>query len=139
MKKFASWLFIGNIIMKTIQSIRFGIQAIRELDEEMIALKKVTNESSEAYDRFLQSAIEVGNQLGKTTQEVIRASTEWSRLGYSMQEALQLGEESLVLANVGLMDVGQATRHLISTLHGFNLEAREARMVIDAINETGNR
>jgi hypothetical protein len=136
-KKFAGWLFMGNIIMGVIRSVRFGIDTIIELDQAMVALKKVTNETNEQYERFLRSAIDIGNNLGKMTQDVVRASTEWARLGYSMQDALKLGEESLVLANVGLMDVDQSTKHLISALHGFNMEAKDARIIVDSINEVG--
>ncbi len=137
-KKFAGWLFVGNIIMNVVNAIRHGIATIKELDAEMINLRKVTDATNEEYEKFTKSAIEVGNALGQSTQNVIRATTEWARLGFTMKESLELADRSLMLANVGDMDVEKATQQLISTLHGFNMEAREANVILDQMNEVGN-
>ena len=109
-------MLMGTVIMSIIGFFRDLIKTVYELDTAMISLKKVTNESTESYNRFLQSAIQIGNELGRQTKDVIESATSWARLGYSMQDSLKLGTEALVLANVGLMDADQATRHLISTL-----------------------
>lgn len=137
-KKFAGWLFVGNIIMSVANAVRHGIATIKELDAEMINLRKVTDATNEEYKKFIKSAIEVGNALGQSTQNVIRATTEWARLGFTMKESLELADKSLMLANVGDMDVEKATQQLISTLHGFNMEARDANIILDQMNEVGN-
>lgn len=137
-KKFAGWLFMGTIIMQTVHAIQFGIDSMQELDKAMIELRKVTNGTAQEYDKFFNSAMAVGNALGRNTQEVINASAEWARLGYSIQDALKLGEETLVLANVGMLDVNQSTQYLISTMRGFSMEAQDARKIVDQLNEVGD-
>ena len=142
-KKFAGWLFMGNVVMGVVRSIRFGIQSIIDLDREMVSLRKVTNETELAYREFGNTVNLLAISLGKTQAEVVKSSAEFARLGYNLQQSAILAREALLLSNVGMMDVEQSTRHLISTVKAFGIEidaqGRNVRRVVDLINETGNK
>lgn len=138
-KKFMGWLLIGNIIMKVFSFFTFGIEALKDIDAELTELRKVTGETTEVMREYAFVANDVASKMGATTAEVIKQTVEWARLGYSIAEASKLAEESIVLALVGNMDIDRATTSLVSVLKAFNIEANNARLVIDQINEVGNR
>ncbi len=141
-KKFAGWLFMGNIIMGAIKSVRFGINTIVELDKEMVSLRKVTSATEEEYKQFYITSGEVSKQLGKTKQEVINSSAEFARLGFNIKESITLANEALMLSNVGEVPIESATSSLISTIKGFGIEVDEQgkniRKIVDVYNEVAN-
>jgi hypothetical protein len=141
-KKFAGWLFIGNMIMSVVRQIRFGINTVKELDAAMVNLKKVTDDTEESYQEFYITAGEVAKQLGKVKQEVIASSVEFARLGYNVKESLVLAEEAMLLSNVGVMSIQESTTALISITKGFGVavdeQGRNIRNIVDIVNEVGN-
>ena len=135
---------IGSVFFGITSAIRSGIQQIYELDTAMTNLKKVTDETSASYSRFLEYANQTANSIGGLTIDVVKASTEWARLGYSIQQAQSLAKETLVYQNVGdLASAEEASKSLISTIKGFNLEVdtegKNITHIVDVFNEVGNK
>lgn len=142
LKKFASWLFIGNIIIGVATSIKTGIQSIVDIDTALTNLNKVTDETRETLSGFSLEANSIGRELAKTTVEVIDSTTEFARLGYSLQQATQLAKQALLYSNVGDIGVEQASLAIISAVKGFGVEVdstgRNIQKIVDIYNEVGN-
>ena len=67
---------------------------------------------------------------------MINATADWSRLGYNLPDSKQLAEVATLYKNVGDgIDIDSANQSLISTLQGFQLEAKDAMSIIDQFNE----
>lgn len=135
---------IGSVFFGITNAIRSGVQQIYELDTAMTNLKKVTDETSASYSRFLEYANQTANSIGGLTIDVVKASAEWARLGYSIQQAQSLAKETLVYQNVGdLASAEEASKSLISTIKGFNLEVdtqgKNITHIVDVFNEVGNK
>jgi len=118
--------------------LRRGVQYIREIDSALTELRKVTDETEESYDRFLDTASKTASKVGSTIKEIVSSTADWSRLGYSMEEAHQLAESTSVLLNVSeFQSIEEATSALTSTLQAFGYTASQSMNVVDVLNEVG--
>lgn len=115
-----------------------GIQGIRDIDQQLVELAKVTDETEYNLNKMRITALEMGTELGTTADKVLEATVAFSRLGYSIEEANRLAEESIMFATVGNFDVEIATTSLISVMKAYRLEVDEVRGAIDSINQVGN-
>lgn len=134
--------FSGMAIFNRIgQELRRGIQYVREIDIALTELKKVTDETEESYDKFLDTAAKTGARLGTTISAVTEATATFAKLGYSMEQATEMAEAAIVYKNVGdnIASTEDAADSIISTMKGFKLEATESMRIVDRFNEVGNR
>ena len=131
----------SSMIFKAVNTLKKGIQYVRDIDLALTELKKVTDETEEAYDKFLQTAAKTGARLGSTISAVTEATATFAKLGYSMKQASEMAEAAIVYKNVGdnIASTEDAADSIISTLKGFGLEASESMAIVDKFNEVGNR
>lgn len=121
------------------QQFRRGIEYVREIDSALTELKKVTNETGAAYNRFLQDMSKTAGVIGSSVSELVTMSAEWARLGYSMEEAGKLAESTAILLNVSeFKDATEASEALISTMQAFEYLPEQSKHVVDILNEVGN-
>ncbi len=125
-------------IHRILSEARRAIQYVREIDQALTELKKVTDETDESYKRFLTTASKTASKVGSTIAEVVRSTADWSRLGYSMEDAATLAESTAVLLNVSeFQSIEDATSALTSTLQAFGYVAEDSMQVVDVLNEVG--
>lgn len=135
----------GYAVMATLAaSARRALRAIYtnvvSVDTAMTELKKVTDETAERYNRFLDEAADRANRLGATLADTVSATADFARLGFSIGEASQLADAALVYKNVGdgIDDISVASESIISTMQGFGIAASDAMTIVDKFNEVGN-
>lgn len=139
MKEISSYVTGMGLISRGMQEIRQGITYVREIDSALTELKKVTDETEESYDRFLQTASKTAAKVGSTVKDVVSSTADWARLGYSMEDAANLAESTSVLMNVSeFTSIDNATSALISTMQAFGYAAKDSMHVVDVMNEIGN-
>lgn len=138
-QNFASFFSASRLIYQVMSSISQMVTNVRELDAAMINLKKVTDETDASYDRFLTNAKANAIELGTTVADLVNATANFSRLGFDMSEAEELGQLATIYANVGdLSSIDDATNSLISSMKGFGLTTADASAILDKFNEVGN-
>ena len=127
----------SSIIFKFFNELKRGVQYVKEIDLALTELKKVTDETEETYDKFLQTAAKTGARLGTTISAVTEATATFAKLGYSMEQAAEMAEAALVYKNVGdnIASAEDAADSIISTLKGFKLEASDSMLIVDKFNE----
>ena len=125
-------------IYRLVSFFRSGIQVVRDLDEAMTELKKVSEDASSALENFKFQSFEVAKQVGSTGSAIIQSAADWERLGYNIKEATELAKNSALYANVGDMDIDTATEHMVSTLQAFNIAAEDSISIVDKFNKIGN-
>lgn len=138
-KAIAQYLFSMTSIYRVIGEVRKGIQYIKEIDLALVELRKVTDETEEAYDKFLNTAAQTADRLGSTISGVTEATATFAKLGYTMKMATEMAESAIVYKNVGdgIASTEDAANSIISTLKGFGLEASESMRIVDRFNEVG--
>ena len=129
---------IGGSVYKILDYFKQMVVVVRELDTGMTNLKRVSEETEATYRGFMDSAAEKARNLGSTMQQVIDATTDFSRLGYSLQEASELANNALMYSNVGEIDINQASSDMISALKAFNIASTDSMHVVDVFNKLGN-
>lgn len=127
-------------IHRVFAELRRGLTYIKEIDIALTELRKVTDETEETYEKFLDTAGKTAYRLGSTLTEVTNATAEFAKLGYSMEMSAEMAEAALVYANVGdgIGSAQEAADSIISTLKGFKLEAEDSMLIVDKFNQVGN-
>lgn len=122
------------------QGLRQVYQNVVDIDSAMTELKKVTDETSGAYSKFLSEAGDRAKAVGSTVSDIVNATADYARLGYNLDDAKTLADVSAVYYNVGddLDSFTTATDNIVGTMKAFNLEADDAIGLVDKLNAVSN-
>lgn len=123
-------------------AIKQGVTYVRELDTALTEMRKVSDETVESLREFQEESFKTADSIGATAKEISNSAADFMRLGYSLQEASQLAKDANIYANVGDMDIDEATEHMVSSIKAwgdeFNSEVEASTAIIDRYNEIGN-
>lgn len=115
------------------------IGAVKDVNAAQIELTKVSDASGSQLTKYWSEASDSAQKYGSTISDVISSTADWSRLGYSLDDAKKLSDVTTLLQKVGdNMTQESSSQGLISTLKGFKMEADEASKVVDVVNEVAN-
>lgn len=118
--------------------LKQGIRYIKEIDDALTELKKVTNETTETYDKFLKTAAKTADKTGSTMTNIISSTADWVKLGNTLADATSLAETTSVLLNVSEFEsIDSATSALVSTMQAFGYAAKDSMSIVDVMNEIG--
>lgn len=122
------------------QGLRQVYQNVVDIDSAMTELKKVTDETSGTYSKFLSEAGDRAKTVGSTVSDIVNATADYARLGYNLDDAKTLADVSAVYYNVGddLDSFTTATDNIVGTMKAFNLQADDAIGLVDKLNEVSN-
>ena len=139
-QKFTSWFLIGGLIAGLSRSLYGMVDNVKQIDAAMTELRKVTDETERTYNKFLDGAAVRAKTLGATLTDVVTATADYARLGYSVSQASDLADASVVYKNVGdgISDITDASESLISTMKAFGIQASDSMSIVDRFNEVGN-
>lgn len=122
--------------------VREGVTVIRELDTALTEMKKVSDESVSSLKNFQKVSFDIADSIGTTAGQIQNSAADFMRLGYSLEEASTLAKDANIYANVGDMEVDEATEHMISSIKAweseFSNEVEASAAIIDRYNEIGN-
>lgn len=140
-KSFAEWTTASGTVMEVVQATKKMISNVKELDDALLELDKVSDLSADGLAKITEEAYALGDTVGKTGKQVINAVTEFKRAGYDMQDSMDMSEAALVMTNVaeGITETSDAAGTLISVLKGFDMAESEAMSIVDMINSTSNQ
>lgn len=131
---------MATVAMMARQQLRQVYTNVVNIDTAMTELKKVTDETDAVYSKFLDNAATRAHALGTTIADVVTATADFARLGYSLDEASELADSAAVYKNVGdgITSISEASESIISTMKAFKVEAADAMSIVDKFNEVGN-
>lgn len=140
-KKFSTWFGVGGAVARVIRTVKQMFTNVKELDTAMIELKKVTDEANDTYQEFLANSTIKAKELGVTITDLVKATSSFAKLGYSLEDSSKLGEVATMYANVGdeIESVDDAASSIISTIKAFDIDASDSMSIIDKINEVSNK
>ena len=139
-KKFGGWMLVTKSLTTAWHTMIRMVESVRTLDAAMTELRKVTDETSSTYSKFLDDATVRAKNLGATIADTVNASADFARLGYTLDESAKLADAALVYKNVGdgIEDISQASESIISTMKAFGVAAEDSMTIVDKFNEVGN-
>ena len=125
-----------HLLQNSLQEI---VSSVIDVDTAMTDLQKVSNATSSEYAAFLEGAEGRAKNLGATITDVIGATSEFSRLGYNLEESSTLGDAAVKYLNVSeYTNIEDAAQSLVSTMQAFGMGADEVGSIVDKFNEIGN-
>lgn len=139
-KKVVQFGAVTAVIRGVTQGIGSMVQQTFELDKSLTEFKKVSDLSGKGLERYTKQAYELGGTVAKTGVEMIDAATEFRKAGYNDQDAMQLGKIASMYQNVADQELsaGEAANFITSQMKAYNIEAKDAEHIIDAVNEVSN-
>lgn len=139
-KSITRYVGVSTLIYSAFNAIKSGVPAVVSLDTALVDLQKTTDATSNQLKEFYFSANDTAKQLGATTEEVIQAAADWSRLGYSIKDAQTMAKVSSIFSSISPdIDIEKATDGLVSAMKAFNIEADDALDgIASKINAIGN-
>lgn len=133
--------FASQVINMVEQGLRQFYQNVVNIDSAMTELKKVTNETDNTYDAFLDDAGTRAKNLGASISDIVTASADFARLGYSLKDSKELADAAVLYQHVGdgISSVNDASESIISTMKAFGVEAKDVTSIVDKFNEVGKQ
>lgn len=139
-KSILQYVNVSTIIYQSISGLKQMFQNVVDIDSAMTELKKVTNESSESYSKFLSTAGSSAKEIGTTVTSIIESTANFARLGYSFSDSQELAKTANIYAVVGdeIDSVNTATKSIISTMAAYKDEITDSMQIADKFNEVSN-
>lgn len=133
--------FASQVINMVEQGLRQIYQNVVNIDSAMTELKKVTNETDNTYDAFLDDAGTRAKNLGASISDIVTASADFARLGYNLKDSKELADAAVLYQHVGdgISSVNDASESIISTMKAFGVEAKDVTSIVDKFNEVGKQ
>lgn len=115
------------------------IKAVKDVNAAQIELRKVSDAPVSDLNAYWDDAATSAKKYGATISDVISSTADWSRLGYSLDQAKKLSDATTLMQKVGdNMTQESSAQGIISTLRGFKMDAGEVTKIIDSVNEVAN-
>ena len=133
MRNLVDYSLAGDVIRFFENTVQQVLTYTKELNSAMVDLQIGSGETYASIYEMTKGFSELGEELGRSTQDVAIAADDWLRAGYAAEEANQLVEASMKLSTLGQIESADATSYLISVLKGWKLEAEEIESVVDRL------
>ncbi len=139
-KKVVQFGAVTAVIRGVTSGMGAMVQNVFDLDSALTEFKKVSDLSGKSLEKYTDQAYKVGSAVAKTGVEMVEAATEFRKAGYNDQDALRLGKIASMYQNVADQELtaGEAANFITSQMKAYNIEAKDAEHIIDAVNEVSN-
>ncbi|GLC79197.1 phage tail tape measure protein [Lacrimispora brassicae] len=138
-KKLIEWGLSSDVVTGVINSFKIMASSVIEVDSAMSKLRKVTDETDLKYKDFLDNANHKAQELGRSVSSLIGQTSNWSKLGYGMNDASKLAEVSSIYSNLGEIDDDQAVSDLVTAMKAFNITASDSINIVDSFTKLGDK
>lgn len=106
----------------------------------MTDVRKVSEGTEAQYKSFQQTVSSTAQEIASTNKELINSSADFSRLGYSLEQAESLAKNTTLFVNVGDgIDITAATEDMITAMKAFDIKAEDSIKIVDNYNQIGNK
>ena len=132
-------LLAGLILAKVTTALRDIYNNVVEIDTAMTELKIVTQENDKALERYAKTAEKAAQRIGASVSDLIKSTTTYARLGFSLDEAGLLGELTTAYSKVGDVSVDEATKNITGIVKAYKVNAEDLEFVIDKLIYVGRK
>lgn len=133
--------FMGyKVINQVYESISDAYSELKNVDSEMVNIRKVTGKSADEMERLEKSSYKVSQNYGRSPSEYLASTAAFAKAGYN-DKSDKLGELALLTENVGDVDNDLANQFLISSDAAWKLngDIEQLSTILDGFNELSNR
>lgn len=124
-----------NVWYTSVRAIRQTFSDIQKIDKAFGEIAMVTDYSiSDMWAQYGDYA-EIANDLGQTTESVIKSSALYYQQGLQTNEVLSLTKDTMKLATLANIDFNESTKLMTAALRSFHMEMSEGTHVTDVYSE----
>lgn len=136
----ALWQVLGNAIAGVKRSFTEALETMKDVDDEMVTIRKVTGATTEELNKIEKQAYETASAYGVAANEYLNSVANFSRAGYGDQ-ASALAELATKTQIVGDTDAETAQQFLLSVDAAYQYQGsiEQLTKVLDGANEIDNR
>lgn len=137
--KMALWQVMGNAIAGLKRSFTEALETMKDVDDEMVTIRKVTGATAEELNRIEKQAYDTASAYGVAADEYLNSVANFSRAGYG-EQASALAELATKTQIVGDTDAETAQQFLLSMDAAYKYQGRIEQLtkVLDGANEIDN-
>lgn len=137
--KMALWQVMGNAIAGLKRSFTEALETMKDVDDEMVTIRKVTGATTEELNRIEKQAYDTASAYGVAANEYLNSVANFSRAGYG-EQASALAELATKTQIVGDTDAETAQQFLLSMDAAYKYQGRIEQLtkVLDGANEIDN-
>lgn len=138
--KMALWQVMGNAIAGVKRSFTEALATMKDVDDEMVTIRKVTGATTAELDKIEKQAYETASAYGVAADEYLNSVANFSRAGYG-EQASALAELATKTQIVGDTDAETAQQFLLSVDAAYKYQGsiEQLTKVLDGANEIDNR
>ena len=125
-------MYLRNVLGKMVANVK-------EIDSELTQMQIITGKSEASVRSFGNAASRVSQQIGASTTSVINAATVFARLGYSMQDSLDLSKFTTMYSKIGAVDMQDAEDNITAIVKAYDIGTKDLESVMDKIVMTGKQ
>ena len=128
------------ILSKTIDIMSSMVEQVYKLNGAVTEYKKVTDLTGDSLDKYVSKLSTMGREVARTGDEMVEAATEFRKNSFSDEDSASLALVSTMYQNIAdeAISAGDSASFLIAMMKAFNVEAKDATSIIDAVNEVSN-
>lgn len=137
--KMALWQVMGNAIAGVKRSFTEALETMKDVDGEMVTIRKVTGATTEELNRIEKQAYDTASAYGVAADEYLNSVANFSRAGYG-EQASALAELATKTQIVGDTDAETAQQFLLSMDAAYKYQGsiEQLTKVLDGANEIDN-
>ncbi len=137
--KMALWQVMGNAIAGLKRSFTEALATMKDVDDEMVTIRKVTGATTEELNRIEKQAYDTASAYGVAANEYLNSVANFSRAGYG-EQASALAELATKTQIVGDTDAETAQQFLLSMDAAYKYQGsiEQLTKVLDGANEIDN-
>lgn len=137
--KMALWQVMGNAIAGVKRSFTEALETMKDVDDEMVTIRKVTGATTEELNRIEKQAYDTASAYGVAADEYLNSVANFSRAGYG-EQASALAELATKTQIVGDTDAKTAQQFLLSMDAAYKYQGsiEQLTKVLDGANEIDN-
>lgn len=138
--KMALWQVMGNAIAGLKRSFTEALETMKDVDDEMVTIRKVTGATTEELNKIEKQAYDTASAYGVAADEYLNSVANFSRAGYG-EQASALAELATKTQIVGDTNAETAQQFLLSVDAAYKYQGsiEQLTKVLDGANEIDNR
>jgi TP901 family phage tail tape measure protein len=136
----AMWQLLGNAIAGVKRSFTEALETMKDVDDEMVTIRKVTGATTAELDKIEKQTYETASAYGVAADEYLNSVANFSRAGYG-EQASALAELATKTQIVGDTDAETAQQFLLSVDAAYQYKGsiEQLTKVLDGANEIDNK
>jgi TP901 family phage tail tape measure protein len=129
---------IGISAIALTAGITKSVKEFIKFEDALLDLQKVLTETEGSAKQFIPTVEKLSSAFAVAATDVLQSGAEFKQAGFSVQEAFELVEQSLVAVKISTLSAAEASDLMIATLTGFKAPASTAGKLMDILNEVSN-